>query len=111
MKQSSKKMVCIRNRKKNKIIFSYTDAKENSRENNSTSIEQDNSTDINNHLNIGLQKFRRRDHHHHHHHNLVQSRLNNSGGQQDKRNKHELRRKRRHSGEERHERNQRQFKV
>ncbi len=92
-------------------LFSITDAKENNRDNNSTndsSIEQDNSIDINNHLNMGAQKFRRRDYHHHH---LGQPRLNSTGGQQDKRNKHELRRKRRHSGEERDERNRKQYKV
>ncbi|CAF0806548.1 unnamed protein product [Rotaria sordida] len=87
------------------------DAKENNRDNNSTngpSMEQYNSIDMNNHLNMGSQKFRRRDYHHHH---LGQQRMNSSGGQQDnKRNKHEQRRKRRHSGEERDDRNRRQSK-
>jgi len=90
----------------------YTDAKENNRDNNSTndsSIERDNSVDINNHLNMGSQKFRRRDYPHHHH--LGPPRLNSSGGQQDKRNKHEQRRKRRHSGEERDDRNRKPYKV
>ncbi len=98
----------------NHTIFStfYTDAKENNRDNNSTndsSIERDNSVDINNHLNMGSQKFRRRDYPHHHH--LGPPRLNSSGGQQDKRNKHEQRRKRRHSGEERDDRNRKPYKV
>ncbi|CAF3491643.1 unnamed protein product [Rotaria socialis] len=86
------------------------DAKENNRENNSandSTTEQDSSIDMNNHSNMGSQKFRRREYHHHH---LGQQRLNNTGGQQDKRNKHEQRRKRRHSGEERDDRNRRPFK-
>jgi hypothetical protein len=96
------------------ILFIYfdPDAKENNRDTNSTndsSIEPDNSVDINNHLNMGSQKFRRRDYHHHQH--LGPPRLNSTGGPQDKRNKHELRRKRRHSGEERDDRNRKPYKV
>jgi hypothetical protein len=58
---------------------------------------------------MASQKFRRRDYHQHHH--LGQPRLNTAGGQQDKRNKHDLRRKRRHSGDERDDRNRKQYKV
>ncbi|UJR35854.1 hypothetical protein I4U23_028598 [Adineta vaga] len=85
------------------------DAKENNRDNNNTndpSNEPENTNDVNNHLNMGSQKYRRREYHHH----LGPPRLNSTGGQQDKRNKHEQRRKRRHSGEDRDERNQKQFK-
>jgi hypothetical protein len=113
MKILNKKMVCIKGWKETiKSIFYFNpDAKENNRDTNSTndsSIEPDNPMDMNNHLNMGSQKFRRREYHHHH---LGPPRLNSTGGPQDKRNKHELRRKRRHSGEERDDRNRKSYKV
>lgn len=91
-------------------FFSSPDAKENNRDNNSTnesSIEPDNSIDVNNRLNSAAQKFRRRDYPPH----LAPPRLNPTGGQQDKRPRHELRRKRRHSGETHDDRNRKMYKV
>ena len=92
------------------LVSRRIDAKENNRDTHSTNDatnEPDNPNDTNNQSTMGSQKYRRREFHHH----IGPARLNSAGGQQDKRNKHEQRRKRRHSGEERDERMQKQFKV